>query len=67
MRYIVYVNYNNGSNVSLFSYPNLEHAQKVGKSLLTQAGTVNIYEGEPQAEWGDLKLVEKLVYKPTRK
>lgn len=61
-KFIVYINYNNGSEQSLFGYPTLEHALVVGRAFLTEKGTVKIYESDDSIVWGGLRLVENLKF-----
>ena len=62
--YIVYINYNNGSEQTLLGYPTLSHARGVAKKFTTEKGTVKIYSNinDPQS-WGELRLVETINYK----
>lgn len=60
--FIVYINYNNGSEQSLFRYPTLEHALVVGRAFLSEKGTVKIYESDDSIVWGGLRLVEHLKF-----
>jgi hypothetical protein len=61
--YVVYVNFNNGSNPSLFEYPTYEHARRVGLKFLVKNGSVIIYKKlDDDIGWGSMKLIESLNY-----
>ena len=62
-KFLVYIDYNNGSEPSMFGYPTLEHARIVGNQFITKDGSVKIYERDDNTLWGALKLVENVTYK----